>query len=550
MVPVESRSDALSPLGSRARTDCFVSRLACTRRCVLGFICLVGVATVASIRLHAQQGLPIVQQTTTMGSNGPSPVFVDANQFLSFALGDACLAINHAIGQMQTVKNGVVDARGITGDVQCAVNMFGSGNPTGKLLLGNVVLHVSVTQVQPPLFQVEGVGWENDDTSANTVIRACKTAGTNCTGALGGSTPVLWCWGKSGICGDGSMSDHAVFGSFTQYALFDCNGLPSCVAMQAFDTQEGSGCWHCQFHGWGNGGIGLQICNHSAFCQNSSFQDLYISITPNVNTCTTSAIPIVVNTGGADNGGPKFIKQVTVDPGNCSSGTVRPYDAFRLSAVKTAVENINLQGTTVGIRLGGDNATNSVTIDGISVGQMVPQSGKQCGNSVSTIQAILLDRDPMNPYAITNVSLHSIRGDSAGGNVIQDCSNGRTVTGTNENDAVGEYLTGPAAGSASGGIAFTTSTTLGAFPSGLRQTVNVVPFSITPTFDLSKGNVQQIACTGGGVAVSATVTNFQPGMEMTLIFVQATLGTACTFTFSSHVHGTTTVNPGLGSVSL
>jgi hypothetical protein len=233
---------------------------------------------------YGQTGEPLTQPASGLPS--PSPLVLDATRFGSGP--DVCSQINTAIAQMNaTTKNGVVDARAFTGPQECASNMFPS-NATGKLLLGNVVLNVSVTQVQPPLFQVEGVGWEQDDTPANTVIRACTGVVPNCTGALGGSTPVLWCWGKGGICGDGTMSDHAVFGSFTQYALFDCNGLLKCVAMQAFDTQEGSGCWHCQFHGWGNSGIGLQICNHSAFCQNSSFQDLYISITPNVNTCTAA----------------------------------------------------------------------------------------------------------------------------------------------------------------------------------------------------------------------------------------------------------------------
>ena len=126
---------------------------------------------------------------------------------------------------------------------------------------------------------------------------------------------MLWCWGKNGTCGTGVAPDTAVFGSFTQYVLFDCNGLTNCVAMEAFDTEEGSGCWHCQFHGWGNSGIGLQICNSTSLCQNSSFLDLYLSITPLVNTCTASAVPLVVNTGGAGKGGPKFIRQVTVDAG-------------------------------------------------------------------------------------------------------------------------------------------------------------------------------------------------------------------------------------------
>jgi len=455
---------------------------------------------------------------------------------------------------MQTVKDGVVDARGITGDVPCTVNMFGTPTaPTGKLLLGNVVLHVSVTQVQPTLFQVEGTGWAIDDNVSNTIIRAClATDLTNCNNvALGGSPPVLWCWGKGGLCGTGGTGDTAVFGSFTQYALFDCNGLANCVAMRAFDTEEGSGCWHCQFHGWGNSGIGLQICNGtSSLCQNSSFQDLYLSITPDVSGCTTSAIPIVVNTGGADNGGPKFIRQVTVDAGNCTgTGNFHPYDAIRFSALKTALEDINLQGTTVGVRVAGDNAANSVTIDSISAGKMVSQPGTQCGNPlITTIQAILLD----SGHPVTNVSLHSIRGDLAGGNVIQDCSNNRTVTGTSENHSVGAYLTGPAATPASGGVAFTTSTSLGAFPSGLQQTVNTVAFSATPTFDLSRGSVQQFACTASGTAVLPAVANLQPGMEMTFIFVQVAVTPACTVTFpsTSNVHGATAVSPVASSVSV
>jgi hypothetical protein len=118
---------------------------------VLSFILLAAV-----VPLHAQQGLPIVQQPG--GGTGPSPIVVDASQYWT-AGGDACKAIQNAIGQMQTVKNGVVDARAITGDVPCAVNMFGTSNPTGKLLLGNVTIHAQVPQVQPSKFQVEGVGW-------------------------------------------------------------------------------------------------------------------------------------------------------------------------------------------------------------------------------------------------------------------------------------------------------------------------------------------------------------------------------------------------------
>jgi hypothetical protein len=40
-----------------------------------------------------------------------------------------------AIQQMTTTtKNGVVDARGFTGNQKCASSMFGASNPKGKLL--------------------------------------------------------------------------------------------------------------------------------------------------------------------------------------------------------------------------------------------------------------------------------------------------------------------------------------------------------------------------------------------------------------------------------
>jgi len=293
-------------------------------------LCALILASVAAG--YGQTGEPLTKPA--IGVATPSPLVLDATRFSGSGT-DVCSQINAAITQMNSItNNGVVDARAFTGPQECASNMFPS-NATGKLLLGNVVLNASFTQVQPPFFQVEGVGWALDDTPSNTIIRACTSVVVSlCPTTLGGSPPVLWCWGKGGLCGTGvttgTNADTAVFGSFTQYVLFDCFGLPSCVAMQAFDTEEGSGCWHCQFHGWGNSGTGLHICAGTSLCQNSSFQDLYVSITPGVSACTTTAIPILVNTGGADKGGPKFIRQVTVDAGHCT-GTCNPhsYDAFR-----------------------------------------------------------------------------------------------------------------------------------------------------------------------------------------------------------------------------
>ena len=201
-------------------------------------------------------GQPVTANGT--GSTGQtassSPIFVDATQFPGGP--DVCAQISNAIHNGG--NGGVVDARGFIGDQKCASNMFGSANPTGKLLLGNVVLHVQTPQIQPDRFQVEGVGWSPGSTG-NTLILACN-GDSHCTANL--PTPgALWCWGAGGACSS-STNNGLSFGSLTQHMTFDCAGLSGCTAMQAYYVQEGSGCWHCQFRGWYNtGGIGLDVCD-------------------------------------------------------------------------------------------------------------------------------------------------------------------------------------------------------------------------------------------------------------------------------------------------
>jgi hypothetical protein len=143
----------------------------------------------------------IVQGEPGVGNPGAtklvsSPIFLDATQFGNGT--DACAAINAAITQMNgTTNNGVVDARGFTGDQKCASNMF-PNDATGKLLLGNVTLHVSTKQVQPGKFQVEGTGWTISTTASNTVIQACASISLPlCPNVLGGyacGSLVLGCW--------------------------------------------------------------------------------------------------------------------------------------------------------------------------------------------------------------------------------------------------------------------------------------------------------------------------------------------------------------------
>jgi hypothetical protein len=126
---------------------------------------------------YGQTGEPLTQPAS--GPATPSPLVLDATRFPILGT-DVCSQINAAIVQMNgTTKNGVVDARGFTGPVECSSNMFPK-NATGKLLLGNVVLNVSKTQVQPSQFQVEGTGWAfSNNNPTNTVIQACSAVVVN-----------------------------------------------------------------------------------------------------------------------------------------------------------------------------------------------------------------------------------------------------------------------------------------------------------------------------------------------------------------------------------
>jgi hypothetical protein len=478
-----------------------------------------------------------------------SPIFVDATQFTSGAP-DVCKQINNAIALGG--NGGVVDARGFIGDQKCASNMFPSNNPTGKLLLGNVTIHSQVSQVQPSKFQVEGVGW-SPDVSANTHIVACTGTDTHCTGSL--SPAILWCWGAGGACSS-STNKGISFGALTQHITFDCAGLSGCTAMQAYWVQEGTGCWHCQFWGWYNGGIGLDVCDGflspgKGSCQNSSFFDLFASL-PAAVVCTTTAVPIRVNSGGSI--GPKFIKEVTVDASKCSPNLPNqtPYDSFRFSSQNTTLEQVLVgQGTVVGLRVGGDSAVTNVTINNVQDGTVSTDStGTQCLSQTGAT-TVLLD----SANTIKNTTLLSIGTLGPGNpptttpptNIIVDCTNGNVLP-RNPDVAVAQYTLGP-----TGLVVFTSSSSVPTFPSAPRSGVNLITASrsMTAVLDMTKGSVQQISCTAlTGASVTVSPINLQSGMEMTFIFGQSSSTTGCTVNYPTLImHNATAVSSTPSSVT-
>jgi hypothetical protein len=134
--------------------------------------------------------------------------------------------------------NGVVDARGFTGTQPCGVNMFVTPTgtfPTGKLLLGNVLIKATVPQIQPSKFLVEGTGWTASPGGAsnNTVIQATST--------LVSLGQPIWCFGvASGTYSSGytcptaagSGSVNAAYGALAQYLTW------AKVCFKAANTSE------------------------------------------------------------------------------------------------------------------------------------------------------------------------------------------------------------------------------------------------------------------------------------------------------------------------
>lgn len=77
------------------------------------------------------------------------------------------------------------------------------------------------------------------------------------------------------------------------------------------------------------------------------------------------------------------------------------------------------------------------------------------------------------------------------------------------------------------------------------------PSSTAATLDMSKGNTQQLTCTGTVAGtVTLTTANLKPGETMTFIFVQHnTAGFGCTVGFPTNMHNATAVGNVLNEVS-
>jgi hypothetical protein len=304
--------------------------------------------------------------------------------------------------------------------------------------------------------------------------------------------------------------------------------------MQAYELQEGSGCWHCQFINWGNSAFGLDICagGTDPGCQNSSFQDIYAIASTSSNVCTTGALGIRVNSPSET--GPKFIKGLTVDATGCSSGN--PYTGIRFASNQTSLEDVLVKGTTVGLRVGPSGATaNSVTINGVQSSGLVDNSHAPFCNATTDYQGpttVLLDASQVGPTSatITNGTLLSISDiyPHTATDLLYNCFQNTSAfqvpcSVSNNNCGLAQYTV-----KGNGTVVYNTNK--------MTSTSSSAP-AIT-TLDLGLSNVQQYSCGGNGT-VTLAVANLEPGAQMTFIFVQNATSPACTLTYPSNMHGAT-----------
>lgn len=485
------------------------------------------------------------------GSSAGQPFSVDGSNALTQSAanydvkaaglaGDMCAQIALAFAN---APNSTIDARGFTGDQACASNMFGSSDPSGLLLLGSVIIHAQVPQVRPSRMIGRGIGWKVSTTDANTVIRACSGGSTGVDATCGGVTlanatnvarPTIVCSGKGGVCGA-----NTTFGNRWEYVTFDGNGLANVTLNQDYISQESSGCQYCNFLNYGNSGIGLDVGGGGPKSQNASFDHLYFAI-PNVGsaiaTCTNAAVPIVINTGGAGNPGPRRVSDVTIDNHGCNyaggAAGVAPFpiDDIQLSGTSIHLEDIHGEYAAVLLRVAGSATSNTLVINDISSANMQTTSGSHAvcnglDTQTSTFTVIL---DSANTYQ--NINAFGMKANSPGTAtyVMNDCTggaNGLITSGAGESNGLALYTIGPVGKNVNINSAVASIASMPGFTWGV-ETMTANAAAPVPN------------CQAGNVHRESTNANVVPGAPINcgdgqiILFQVATAG-AQTITFSN-----------------
>jgi hypothetical protein len=197
-----------------------------------------------------------------------------------------------------------------------------------------------------------------------------------------------------------------------------------------------------------------------------------------------------------------------------------------------------------------ETCTNGVDIgvDGGAQGIIVDSLGSACSFGVHIENMFALQVGDLLLRNITSGN-HAIKDEINGFDSISETGGavGLYYRGHPGTNTILTTATGVPTSFGSGGLTVTGTSTL----TSLRPVVNLTTVSgtVTVTLDMTKGNQQQVVCTGSGAGITLQPTNIQSGMEMTFVFVQVATGTACTVAYPSNMHGAVNVSSTLSSVS-
>ena len=372
------------------------------------------------------QGQPLIN--TTGVTYTTSPLYLDASQFSG---ADACAKMTAALTQATTDGGIWVDARslGSGGDITCANLNFVPSTATGGILLPAGIIHAqSGSLTIPPKFLAMGVGQTAGTVSGAgaTVIQACKSGNATCGSTTYPSSTPLVCFGQSGSCGTGNSP---VFNSYVEQISADCNSVSGCVAFENFNGQENTYFYMVNGFNWGNAGKCLALGGGSVGSQNSSAEYVNCNIAASA-TCTTSAVPVDINTGGAANTGPRLVDNLSVTNTGCTANW--PTNDILVDGIGIHLHNVHTESYSgSGILIGSRYASSGIEVDGYTSGAATTSGGV----AAATIS---------NANASKNILVQSVKA-AAGTNpptdVLVDQLNSNTIVDSTE-DAVALYAIG------------------------------------------------------------------------------------------------------------
>ena len=274
-----------------------------------------------------------------------STAYIDASAFTG---ADICARIHSALGVIASGSTAVIDARGITTGLTCAV---------GKTpWVYTTTITTSSTILLPAAPILLNTGWTMP--SATRIIGV--GGGANSSSATAGTTTIRACTSSTPTCSQNFTGTMIVMGnSTTQYCPFNAASQPVCTGMSVENlwldgqglsitgitntyAQEQSYVKHVTFYQLATTGLNVGLPGSgSGTSQNSGpYSDLACTVGTNVSSSTVCARIVNVSTRG--------IHGLTC----LNTSATIPTNAVAIDGPNNSIEDVKVQGFEYGIRIG------------------------------------------------------------------------------------------------------------------------------------------------------------------------------------------------------